>query len=184
MLVRLPPESPGWHGPIHGTYSDSQCPNIGCHSWKGINQSDVATQLKAVCDGTKGCTAFNVGGGGGCLRACLSDRLIRYNISGGGCCSYFRIGPPSWQGSDTTRVPRDTNSTLALDHRYQRRVKNDDEGKFVPFGDFGVPSEGAYGLAAFHLAGIERNFLAVSDFFGRSTILRTCSWALLQCGII
>jgi hypothetical protein len=94
MLVRLPPATSGWHGPIYGTYSDAQCPNVGCHSWKGANQSAVMTNLEALCDGEKGCTAFNVGGGGGCLRACLPDRLIRYNISGGGCCSYFRIGPP------------------------------------------------------------------------------------------
>ena len=94
MLLRLPLQTPGWHGPIDGTYSDAQCPNVGCHTWKGINQSEVAKQLQALCDSKKGCTAFNVGGGGGCLRGCLPDRLIRYNVTGGGCCSYFRIGPP------------------------------------------------------------------------------------------
>ena len=95
MLVQLPPESKGWHGPISGTYSDSDCPNVGCHTWKGGSQAEVVNQLKALCDGKKGCNAFNLGGGGGCLRACLPDRLIRYNVSGGGCCSYFRLGPPN-----------------------------------------------------------------------------------------
>ena len=94
MLLRLPQQTPGWHGPLHGTYADIQCPNVGCHAWKGINQSEATKQLEALCDSQKGCTAFNLGGGGGCLRACLPDQLIRYNVTGGGCCSYFRIGPP------------------------------------------------------------------------------------------
>jgi hypothetical protein len=42
--------------------------------------------------------------------------------------------------------------------------------QFVPFADFGVPAEGAYGLATFRLGGRSgRNFLAVSDFFGGSS---------------
>jgi hypothetical protein len=50
-------------------------------------------------------------------------------------------------------------------------VKADDGGaRFVPFADFGVPAEGAYGLAAFSLEGRRgRTFLAVSDFFGGSS---------------
>ena len=107
MLVRLPPETPGWHGPIYGTYSDNQCPNVGCHSWKGINQSEVTRQLEALCDSKKGCTAFNLGGGGGCLRGCLPDRLIRYNVTGGGCCSFFRItGPPKLKSDDVVGTRR------------------------------------------------------------------------------
>eukprot|EP01051_Picozoa_sp_SAG22_P000428 SAG22_NODE_11_length_35583_cov_107.128790_28_plen_499_part_00 len=54
--------------------------------------------------------------------------------------------------------------------------------QFVPFADFGVPAEGAYGLAAFRVADHTpseaqpqggRIFLAVSDFFGGSSSIWT-----------
>eukprot|EP01049_Picozoa_sp_SAG25_P003195 SAG25_NODE_181_length_12544_cov_32.416472_2_plen_1608_part_00 len=51
--------------------------------------------------------------------------------------------------------------------------KTDDDTRhhsWVPFADFGVPAEGAYGLAAFRVDARSRhNFLAVSDFFGHSS---------------
>lgn len=44
-----------------------------------------------------------------------------------------------------------------------------DDGAWVPFADFGVPAEGAYGLAAFRLPGRSGSYLSVSDFFGNTS---------------
>ena len=93
MLMPLPVQLPGWYGPIESTYADAQCPNIGCH--KGLKGVPGAAGLEALCDKAAGCTAFNLdASGGGCLRACAPARVTRYNESGMGCCSYYRVGPP------------------------------------------------------------------------------------------
>ena len=108
MLVRLPPETPGWHGPVHATYFDDVCPDVGCHTFKNSSVVAAAKKLvEALCDETKGCNAFNAdASSGGCLRACQASAIIRQNGTGGGCCSYFRIGPQT------------------------RTVKTDDQGTF------------------------------------------------------
>jgi hypothetical protein len=99
----LPPRT------VHATYSDSVCLDVGCHTLtygsKGSSVAAAAKKLEALCDKTKGCTAFNADvQGGGCLRACQASAIIRYNVTGAGCCSYFRIGPLAdtlrWKSDD------------------------------------------------------------------------------------
>ena len=81
----------GWHGPINMEYSDEDCPNVGCHGpWKGVTGPEVC---EGICDGLKRCNAMNYANGGCCLRACAPGRQITANKTGGGGCSYYRLGP-------------------------------------------------------------------------------------------
>ena len=80
----------GWHGPINVQYSDTECPNVGCHSGQ-LNPG----LCESICDGVKGCNALNYDGAnnGCCLRACAQGNLITSNQTGGHGLSYYRAGP-------------------------------------------------------------------------------------------
>ena len=61
-----------WVGPVPWIYTDADCPNVGCHRELSVQQCEV------LCDGVRGCDAFNFAPsphvssnlGGCCLRAC------------------------------------------------------------------------------------------------------------------
>lgn len=78
MLLLLPLSSAGgWMGPISAQYSDSQCPDVGCHGpWRGVTGPEVCEQ---ICNSVKGCNAMNFNGGGCCLRACASGKQLTVN---------------------------------------------------------------------------------------------------------
>jgi alpha-galactosidase len=78
----------GWAGPINQDYSDTDCPNVGCHSNLNLGLCESA------CDGLKGCNAMNFNPSGGCcLRACDPDKLIKKNATSSSGISYYRVGP-------------------------------------------------------------------------------------------
>ena len=80
-----------WHGPIDVTYSDTDCPNVGCHGpWKGVTGPEVC---ELICDRMTGCNAMNFNGGGCCLRACALGKQITANKTTGNGLSYYRVGP-------------------------------------------------------------------------------------------
>lgn len=76
-----------WMGPINHQYSDTDCPNVGCHPNQKLGICET------LCDGLKGCNALNYSPGGCCLRACASDKLLTKNSSSAGGLSYYRVGP-------------------------------------------------------------------------------------------
>jgi hypothetical protein len=79
-----------WKGPINVQYSDTDCPNVGCHSGR-LN----AGLCESICDTVTGCNALNFASGGCCLRACATGHLITKNATGAGHgLSYYRNGPP------------------------------------------------------------------------------------------
>jgi hypothetical protein len=78
----------GWEGPINAQYSDTDCPNVGCHS----DELNVGL-CESICDGVKGCNALNYQNGGCCLRACAPGKQITKNTTGGHGLSYYRAGP-------------------------------------------------------------------------------------------
>eukprot|EP01050_Picozoa_sp_SAG11_P007229 SAG11_NODE_594_length_8302_cov_1.386810_9_plen_89_part_00 len=75
----------GWHGPIDVGYSDEDCPNVGCHAWKGVTTAPEVCE--EICNGLKGCNAMNYAAGGCCLRACAPGKQITANKTGAGGCS-------------------------------------------------------------------------------------------------
>ena len=54
---RSAPATNGWHGPIDVTYSDKDCPNVGCHGpWPGVPPNDPAP-CESICNSVNGCNA-------------------------------------------------------------------------------------------------------------------------------
>ena len=91
------PRNDTWVGPVNGTYSDTDCPNVGCHG--GATAPLSVKACEALCDEQAGCDAFNFsptasdGRGGCCLRACPAGKPSGPPHNGA-CCGYYRSGTP------------------------------------------------------------------------------------------
>ena len=101
-----PPKGGHWEGPVHTTFGDKDCPNVGCHG--GSAAPLTFKECAALCDGLPGCDAMNFspmnasGAGGCCLRACPAGYGPPREPAGA-CCAY-------WRDDNTTRA-----TTIATD---------------------------------------------------------------------
>jgi hypothetical protein len=74
-----------WVGPVNGTYSDAECPNLGCHG--GPKTPVTPADCEKFCDEKAGCDAYNFSPAGSCcLRSCLTRAPPP---KGGTCCAYY-----------------------------------------------------------------------------------------------
>ena len=108
---------------------------------------------------------------GSCLPPNCKDCKRCVAVSGVNASSLKSDVNSGWEPEAGTGAGASAAYAAEADGQLLRQLKTDDSGgQFVPFADFGVPAEGAYGLATFRLKGRSgRIFIAVSDFFGGSS---------------
>jgi len=63
------PPAGTWLGPFPAIYKDTECPDLGCHS------GGTVALCQQMCNVDAACSAFNIGIGGCCLRACDASHI-------------------------------------------------------------------------------------------------------------